>query len=120
MTARSAAFAPARLAVLIVLTLAALLYAPTGSRAQGLGGGPTHIHAELVAESPTPRPGGETSIAIAMTPEARWHGYWINGGDAGFGMQVTWTLPPGVSVGELAYPVPDTLVIAGLMNHVYE
>ncbi len=71
----------------------------------------------LVAD---PAPGQTTDIAIRMTPAPSWHGYWVNGGDAGFGMQIEWTLPPGVTIGALAYPVPETLIIGGLMNHVYE
>jgi DsbC/DsbD-like thiol-disulfide interchange protein/cytochrome c biogenesis protein CcdA len=98
---------------LLIALLLAALSAPAAAQQ-------THITARLDTESLAPRPGGETALAIAMTPAPTWHGYWLNGGDAGFGMQVTWTLPPGVSIGELAYPVPDTLIVGGLMNHVYE
>ncbi|MFP5330669.1 MAG: protein-disulfide reductase DsbD domain-containing protein, partial [Alphaproteobacteria bacterium] len=31
-----------------------------------------------------------------------------------------WQIPRGFSVGELRYPVPERLTIAGLMNYVYE
>ncbi len=104
---------------MIALVLAMLaLVMPSAVTAQ-VGPGP-HIRASLVPAVASPSPGSSTDIAIQMIPDAGWHGYWVNGGDAGFGMQVEWTLPPGVSIGELAYPVPETLVIAGLMNHVYE
>ncbi|MBS0502245.1 MAG: thioredoxin family protein, partial [Proteobacteria bacterium] len=33
---------------------------------------------------------------------------------------IRWALPAGASVGTFRYPVPQTLLIAGLMNHVYE
>jgi DsbC/DsbD-like thiol-disulfide interchange protein/cytochrome c biogenesis protein CcdA len=79
---------------------------------------PTHIAAELVAGPPAPD--GKATLAIRMTPEAGWHGYWINPGDAGLGMQLAWELPAGATVGEPRYPVPRTLVVQGLMNHVYE
>ncbi|WP_404480200.1 protein-disulfide reductase DsbD family protein [Novosphingobium sp. BL-52-GroH] len=79
---------------------------------------PTHIAAELVA-GPAPS-AGQATLAIRMTPEAGWHGYWINPGDAGLGMQLAWELPEGAKVGEQRYPVPRTLVVQGLMNHVYE
>jgi len=82
-------------------------------------GAPTHIAAELLAEGPV-APGGTVTLALAMTPGSGWHGYWKNPGDAGFGTRLDWTLPPGFGAGEPAYPVPRTLVIAGLMNHVYE
>ncbi|MEW9855796.1 protein-disulfide reductase DsbD family protein [Novosphingobium sp. M1R2S20] len=80
---------------------------------------PNHIAAELVA-GPAPAPGEETQLAIVMRPEPGWHGYWLNPGDAGLGMQMDWTLPSGAKVGEPHYPVPRTLLISGLMNHVYE
>lgn len=109
-----------RIFQVIMMTLA-LLAAPVAARAQGaFGGGPAHIAARLAAESSAPRPGAGTSIAFAMTPEKGWHGYWENPGDAGLGMTVEWTLPRGVTVGPLRYPVPETLLISGLMNHVYE
>ncbi|MCC7393780.1 MAG: thioredoxin family protein [Sphingomonadaceae bacterium] len=100
------------------LLLPCLLLAGGAAVAQGLN--PTnHIRAELLAENAiAPRQSG--SIAILMTPDAGWHGYWVNGGDAGFGMQLTWDNPAGVAITPLEYPVPSTLVISGLMNHVYE
>lgn len=105
----------------VILMTLALLAGVSGAQAQGaFGGGAPHIAARLVAESATPAPGKATSIAFAMVPEPGWHGYWENPGDAGLGMTVSWTLPKGVTVGRLRYPVPETLLISGLMNHVYE
>src|SRR3546814_13190449 len=75
---------------------------------------------KLIAESAAPAPGETTTIALAMTPEKSWHGYWTNGGDAGFGLQVEWNAPEGVTVAPFRYPVPEALIIFGMMNHVYE
>lgn len=109
-----------RIFQVIMMTLALLAGLPQ-AHAQGAFGGDTqHIAARLVAESDTPRAGATSAIAFAMTPEKGWHGYWENPGDAGLGMAVEWTLPKGVSVGPLRYPVPETLIVSGLMNHVYE
>jgi len=88
--------------------------------AQPLQRGPNNIAASLVAESASPTPGSTVDLAFAMTPKTGWHGYWENPGDAGLGMTLEWTLPKGVTAGNLRYPVPQTLIIAGLMNHVYE
>lgn len=82
--------------------------------------GKRHIAAKLVAENPAPVPGEKLTIAFRMEPEQGWHGYWKNPGDAGKGMSVEWTLPSGWRVGELRYPVPSVLMLAGLMNHVFE
>ncbi|MBO9497986.1 MAG: thioredoxin family protein [Novosphingobium sp.] len=94
----------------IALLLAALVAAPAHAN---------HMAAELVAQGPV-APGGQTELAIAMTPEKDWHGYWTNPGDAGFATALDWSLPPGWKAGEPDYPVPQTLLISGLMNHVYE
>lgn len=99
--------------VAVLLQLAALLLALPAHAA------PTHIKAELVAESAA-LPGKTVMLAIRMTPEAGWHGYWQNPGDAGLGLELDWTLPTGASAGALQYPVPDTLLVSGLMNHVFE
>ncbi|RYM03246.1 thiol:disulfide interchange protein [Sphingobium indicum] len=105
----------------VLLMTMLLLFAPAAAQAQGaFGGGAPHIAAELTAESAVPQPGKDAAIAFSMTPEPGWHGYWQNPGDAGLGMTVKWTLPKGVAIGPLRYPVPETLLISGLMNHVYE
>ncbi|WP_241557171.1 protein-disulfide reductase DsbD family protein [Croceibacterium ferulae] len=80
---------------------------------------PTHIAPELAVEQAAV-PGAEVTLALAFRPEAGWHGYWSNPGDAGYGMRLDWTLPDGWSVGDPLYPVPQRLLIGGLMNHVYE
>ncbi|WP_281270596.1 protein-disulfide reductase DsbD domain-containing protein, partial [Aurantiacibacter xanthus] len=67
-----------------------------------------------------PEPGGEVDVALVFTPAPGWHGYWSNPGDAGVGLRINWTLPEGWQAGEPDFPVPETLVISGLMNHVYE
>ena len=78
-----------------------------------------HIAARLVAEGPV-RSGEPLTLAVAFDPQPGWHGYWKNPGDAGYGMTLDWRLPAGWRAGEPHYPVPQRLVIGGLMNHVYE
>lgn len=81
---------------------------------------PTHITPRLIAESTTPAAGSRVTLAFAMTPEPQWHGYWKNPGDAGLETRVAWKAPDGLRFGPLQYPVPQPLLIAGLMNYVYE
>jgi thiol:disulfide interchange protein len=106
----------ARRAVLALLAvLASMLGAFSPAAAQS-----THIQPKLVAESAAPAPGGATTLALTMAPDKTWHGYWVNGGDAGFGLSVEWNAPEGVTVAPFRYPVPDALILFGMMNHVYE
>jgi thiol:disulfide interchange protein len=79
-----------------------------------------HMTATLNAETLHPKPGSRITLALAMKPEKDWHGYWENPGDAGIPTTVKWRLPPGVAVGPLRYPVPQRLIVQGLMNYVYE
>ncbi len=102
----------------ILLSLFLLLTTAT-AHAQ-LSGAPLSVPAMLEAETQTPAPGKTVTLAFVMTPKPGWHGYWENPGDAGFGMQLGWTLPKGVTAGKLRYPVPGTLIISGLMNYVFE
>ncbi|WP_260924998.1 protein-disulfide reductase DsbD family protein [Novosphingobium sp. 9] len=102
--------------VLLIVAASALIPAVSSAQTEGAA---THITAELVAPGPVPA-GGEGLLAIHMTPQPGWHGYWLNPGDAGQGMTLNWTLPKDVITGAPRYPVPQTLLVSGLMNHVYE
>ncbi len=80
---------------------------------------PTHIAAQLITEAPA-APGATATVAILMRPEKGWHGYWSNPGDAGLGMRLEWTIDDAkLDAPALRYPVPDTLLVSGLMNHVF-
>ncbi|WP_346773735.1 thioredoxin family protein [Altererythrobacter sp. BO-6] len=99
-------------ALLALLSLAALAGV---ARAQD-----NNLVASLHAAGPVV-PGEELTLAIHFEPVSdEWHGYWSNPGDAGLGMQLSWDLPDGWQAGEPLYPVPQTLRISGLMNHVYK
>jgi DsbC/DsbD-like thiol-disulfide interchange protein/cytochrome c biogenesis protein CcdA len=110
------------LALLAATGLAA--QAPDEDRARALErierAGDERIAVELLADG-MPRPGQEWMLALRFTPSApEWHGYWANPGDAGLGTQLALDLPEGWVAGDPLYPVPETLLISGLMNHIYE
>ena len=101
-----------RLAALFGMLCAILLAVPAAAQQQRMA-------AELLAEGPG-MPGETIELALHFTPEPGWHGYWSNPGDAGQGMVLDWDLPAGWEAGEPDYPVPETFVLQGFMNHVYE
>ena len=105
---------------LITALLLAVIVASTAWAQNMPGRDEILIASSLLAESPTPAAGKQTTLALFMEPQGDWHGYWKQPGDVGLASRLTWHLPEGVSVGEPVYPVPDTLLIDGLMNHVYE
>ncbi len=102
-----------------MMTLLAMMFAAT-TGAMAHAPGERHLAMQLVAESVTPAPGTTVTLAIAATPQPGWHGYWQNPGDAGLPTQAAWTLPDGAGAGALRYPVPERLIVAGLMNYVFE
>jgi thiol:disulfide interchange protein len=103
----------------IAAWLAAMLLAAAG-HAQVAPPAKNAISASLVAESAVVAPGETVTLALTMRPAPGWHGYWKNPGDSGTETQIAWTLPAGLTAGPIQYPVPDRLIVAGLMNYVYE
>lgn len=107
----------------IIAALAAMIAGPVHAAPATLGGlgiSRSHIHASLEAETTSSPPGSTLTLAFVMRPDPGWHGYWENPGDAGKPLELRWQLPQGVTVGPPRYPVPQTLLVSGLMNHVYE
>ena len=101
-----------RLFLLIALLFAAPALGQLPPRANS-------ITPELIAEGPV-TPGGEVELAILMRTKPGWHGYWLNPGDAGLPMRIEWQLPEGATLSPLRYPVPDKLLVAGIVNYVYQ
>src|SRR4051794_25705450 len=57
------------------------------------------------------RPGETITAALRLDSEPGWHIYWRNPGDAGIATSIEWTLPPGITVGQIQWPAPEKLVI---------
>jgi thiol:disulfide interchange protein/DsbC/DsbD-like thiol-disulfide interchange protein len=103
----------------LLMFLLVLLLPVSAADAQSLAPGEKAMRVSLVAEG-SAIPGEKLAVAFRMQPKPGWHGYWKNPGDAGYPTGVAWALPPGVTAGELQYPVPTRLKIGDLMNYVYD
>ncbi|MFA9200125.1 MAG: protein-disulfide reductase DsbD family protein [Cypionkella sp.] len=108
-----------RARLLPLFTLLCALLGALGTPALAAPQRANHIAASLVSEGPF-KPGQRQTLAIVFAPRPGWHGYWSNPGDAGYGLELDWDLPAGWTASPPEYPVPQRLVIGGLMNHVYE
>ena len=106
--------------VAILLAFMAFAIAPAAEAQNRLGNKELNVPATLLAESQHVQAGQSVTLAFLMEPKPTWHGYWENPGDAGIGMSFDWTLPEGVTVAKPKFPVPDTLLISGIMNYVYK
>ncbi len=104
--------------VAALVSLAAMLFGTAG-HAQAPQPPGNMIAASLIPESAVVLPGRTVTLALTMRPAPGWHGYWRNPGDSGMETQIAWQLPAGLSAGPIQYPVPERLIVAGLMNYVY-
>jgi len=79
-----------------------------------------HVEAELIAENSSLQTGaGEQWVALRLKPEAGWHVYWRNPGDSGIPTSLSWTLPAGVTAGEIQWPYPHRESLGTLTNYGY-
>lgn len=63
---------------------------------------------------------GQNRLGVLLEPDPQWHTYWRNPGDSGDAPSLVWTLPEGVSAGDISWPVPQEIYIAHLVNYGYE
>ena len=78
------------------------------------------IRAELLAHAPDGADAGKTVwLGLQLTHQPAWHTYWKNSGDSGLPTTLQWTLPPGVSAGEIAWPLPQRFTLGNLVNYGY-
>lgn len=102
------------------LFLLALLAAPSWAAAQdGRVQRTERIAAELVATSQWAAPGSTAIVAVRQEIAPGWHTYWRNPGDSGGATTLEWTLPAGVSAGDIVWPLPERQRIGELMNYGY-
>ena len=79
------------------------------------------VRAELVAHAPQGvAPGREVWLGLKVVHQPHWHTYWKNPGDSGLPTTLVWTLPAGVTAGEIAWPTPKKLPVGPLVNYGYE
>lgn len=64
--------------------------------------------AEITIQHSSLPAGGESWIALKLTPEAGWHTYWKNPGEMGMATSISWTLPKGIKISDLQFPAPHT------------
>ncbi|MGQ0619608.1 MAG: protein-disulfide reductase DsbD family protein [Panacagrimonas sp.] len=80
-----------------------------------------HVEAELIAENLGLQPGeSDNWIALRLKPESGWHVYWQNPGDSGIPTKLEWTLPPGLSAGDIQWPYPHRHSLGDLTNYGYD
>ncbi len=79
------------------------------------------VRAELMAHAPDGVGVGSTLwLGLQLAHKPGWHTYWKNSGDSGLPTQLQWSLPAGMTAGEIAWPLPRKIPIGTLANYGYE
>ena len=79
-----------------------------------------HLTVELTTLAPQIAIGGTLQAGLVLTIEEHWHVYWVNAGEAGAPPKITWTLPAGMTAGQMQFPPPARLPLGPLMDFGYE
>ena len=65
-------------------------------------------------------PGDTIWAGVDMKMDKDWHTYWKNPGAAGLATKIEWQLPPGVTAGEIQWPLPEKFPPAEVTTYGYE
>ena len=78
------------------------------------------VTARLVPEVTRAAPGDTIWVGLHLDIIEGWHTYWRNPGDSGQPTALDWTLPDGVTAGDIVWPHPEALPFGPLVNYGYE
>ncbi len=78
-----------------------------------------HVQVALIASHETLVPGQSFYLGLEFNLEPGWHIYWKNPGDSGVPPKADWKIPPGVTLGEFLWPIPERIAIGHLTNFGY-
>ena len=97
------------------------LFSTSGSNKASAVVTTSEVRAELMVHAPQGvTPGQPLWVGLNITHQPEWHTYWRNSGDSGLPTELKWTLPAGITAGEIAWPTPKKIPIGNLANYGYE
>ena len=79
-----------------------------------------HTRVRLILSASTAQPGDTVLAGVDLKMEPDWHTYWKNPGAAGLATKIEWQLPPGVTAGEIQWPLPEKLPPAEVTTYGYD
>ena len=79
-----------------------------------------HTQAQLILSADIARPGDTIWAGVDLKMEPGWHTYWKNPGAAGMATKIEWQLPPGITAGEIQWPLPEKFPPAEVTTYGYE
>jgi thiol:disulfide interchange protein/DsbC/DsbD-like thiol-disulfide interchange protein len=95
------------------------LFAPAVYALSGNTVATDNVRARLLSEQDSIAPGESIWVALELDIRDGWHTYWRNPGDSGQATQIAWSLPQGLSAGDIQWTTPHRFVVAPLVNYGY-
>jgi thiol:disulfide interchange protein DsbD len=78
------------------------------------------VVAQMVTSHDQVEPGQDFYVALVATMDPEWHIYWKNPGDSGEPVDIYWGDAPTTDVGEIIWPLPDTIPTGPIINYGFE
>lgn len=78
------------------------------------------VNAQLVSNHDDVAPGQELYVALRTLMDPKWHTYWLNPGDSGEPVSISWELPEELSAGDIVWPLPEAIPTGPLTNYGFE
>lgn len=97
-----------------------LLVPGLGHAAESTAVSTPRVKATLLSSRDAVQPGERFQVALVQSIARGWHTYWQNPGDSGEATRIDWTLPAGMSAGEIQWPAPKAIRVEPLVNFGYE
>lgn len=107
---------PARIVVLVSALAACLCPAMAQEAVQVQ----RHVRVELLSQSAAITANQRLWLGVHFSLDPGWHIYWINPGDSGQPPVFEWQMPPGFTVGDVLWPVPEKLKSSRLADYGYQ
>ena len=79
-----------------------------------------HTQVTLILSADTARPGDTVLAGLDLKMDPGWHTYWKNPGESGIATTIKWDLPPGVTAGDIQWPLPKKLPPAEVTTYGYQ
>jgi len=73
----------------------------------------------LLVEAASAKAGTTVYAGLHLKMPEGWHTYWKNPGDSGEATKVIWTLPDGITAGEIKWPVPERVEAFDQFTYAY-
>ncbi|RKR03970.1 protein-disulfide reductase DsbD family protein [Maricaulis maris] len=109
------------ISLILLAGLPGLVMSAPGRAQSGWSSGQEIIEAQLVSDRAVVAPGEAFHIGLHQIMPEGWHTYWRNPGDNGLPVEIDWTLPAGVEIGEIVWPTPIELPLTDvIMDYGYK